>query len=250
MGRATHLLVDTETSGLDPERHAILEVGAIALDDSLAPVGDPLEFTVRPRPGDEIEAEAIRVNGHTWATDPASEGWAAALEADAAAETLLCFMESAGLPREYVPLVGWNVSFDERFLRRLLGARPWPFHFQWIEMISVVRFIDAKTGAPPRRSYKLTAVVGDMLSKEAIAASKAHSALGDCQLTLGVIRALTVEASGAPSPLAEGTFKCRSCGGLFSVPRSVLEKYPRWTPRECRECKRQKRAGLDSKAGT
>lgn len=73
MARATHLLVDTETSGLDPERNAILEVGAIALDDSLAPVGDPLEFTVRPRTGDEIEAEALRVNGHTWATDPASD---------------------------------------------------------------------------------------------------------------------------------------------------------------------------------
>lgn len=247
MAAATHLLVDTETSGLDPSRHAILELGAIALDDSLTPVGEPLGLTVRPRPDDVIEKSALDVNGHTWALDKSSEGWAAALDRDAAAETLLCFMESAGLPREYVPLVGWNVSFDERFLRRLLGSRPWPFHFQRIEMISVVRFIDAKTGSPPRRSYKLTAVVGDMLSTEAISASKAHSALGDCQLTLGVIRALTVEASGAP---ARPVFTCSACGEPFTVPKAVLDKYKHWTPRECMECKRQKRYGLHDKAGT
>lgn len=32
-------------------------------------------------------------------------------------------------------------------------------------------------------------------------------------------------------------FKCRDCGDSFSLPQSVLDRYPGWTPRQCRSCR-------------
>jgi ribonuclease HI len=32
-------------------------------------------------------------------------------------------------------------------------------------------------------------------------------------------------------------FKCRDCGADFSLPQSVLDRYPGWTPRQCRACR-------------
>lgn len=32
-------------------------------------------------------------------------------------------------------------------------------------------------------------------------------------------------------------FTCRDCGTTFSLPQSVLDRYPGWTPRQCRDCR-------------
>lgn len=38
-------------------------------------------------------------------------------------------------------------------------------------------------------------------------------------------------------------FTCRNCGATFSLPRRVLEKYPGWVPRQCRDCREQTASG-------
>ena len=32
-------------------------------------------------------------------------------------------------------------------------------------------------------------------------------------------------------------FVCRDCGAAFSLPQSVLDRYPGWTPGQCRDCR-------------
>ncbi len=32
-------------------------------------------------------------------------------------------------------------------------------------------------------------------------------------------------------------FKCRDCGTSFSLPQNVLDRYPGWTPGQCRDCR-------------
>ena len=32
-------------------------------------------------------------------------------------------------------------------------------------------------------------------------------------------------------------FICRDCGDTFTLPQHVLDKYPNWTPRQCRRCR-------------
>ena len=32
-------------------------------------------------------------------------------------------------------------------------------------------------------------------------------------------------------------FSCQTCGRSFSIPQATLDKYPGWTPKQCRQCK-------------
>ena len=34
------------------------------------------------------------------------------------------------------------------------------------------------------------------------------------------------------------TFTCATCGGSFSLPQATLDKFPGWTPKQCRACKK------------
>ncbi len=40
-------------------------------------------------------------------------------------------------------------------------------------------------------------------------------------------------------------FTCQSCGTTFSLPQSVLDRYPGWTPRLCRDCRDDNPAPAD-----
>lgn len=35
-------------------------------------------------------------------------------------------------------------------------------------------------------------------------------------------------------------FTCRDCGNSFSLPQSVLDRYPGWVPKQCRNCRNRK----------
>lgn len=43
-------------------------------------------------------------------------------------------------------------------------------------------------------------------------------------------------------------FNCRDCGSAFSLPQSVLDRYPGWVPRQCRDCRAQSQRGQTTKA--
>ena len=36
-------------------------------------------------------------------------------------------------------------------------------------------------------------------------------------------------------------FSCRDCGASFSLPQHILDKYPGWVPRQCRDCRNASR---------
>lgn len=43
-------------------------------------------------------------------------------------------------------------------------------------------------------------------------------------------------------------FSCRDCGASFSLPQSVLDRYPGWVPRQCRDCREPNKARRTSTA--
>ncbi|RPI23767.1 MAG: ribonuclease HI [Actinobacteria bacterium] len=48
-------------------------------------------------------------------------------------------------------------------------------------------------------------------------------------------------------------FTCETCGASFSLPQTVLERYPGWVPRQCRDCRgnpRPRSGGGASPVGT
>ena len=104
----TYLVFDFETTGLEPGRHEPIQVAALLLDDQMAEHG-AFEALMRPLRPEEASPEALEVNGRNL-DDLASEPH----PADVLAQ-FVGFAQEAGEP---VVMVGHNVGFDLRFLRR------------------------------------------------------------------------------------------------------------------------------------
>jgi DNA polymerase III epsilon subunit-like protein len=99
------VVLDTETTGLDPARHALISVGAVALDPETLEAVSEFSAYVYPREGSEWTPEAEAVNGIARcalayedteeAVLPALLGWAGG---------------------RCTATVGWNLKFDLGFL--------------------------------------------------------------------------------------------------------------------------------------
>lgn len=208
-----YLAVDLETTGLDPSRNSIIEIGAVPLDAQLQRRIDAESFHtyVQPWPDAEITQQAIAVNKQYWVNKPESEEYKNARTYRAAWDLFLGYVyKHYGQDARFVVLVGWNVSFDEGFLKRLcvwsnmnervviydddLKKFKWPFHWHKIDLLSICRYLDARAGRPPRKSYRLEALAEQYYS--ALAKFAAHTAMGDCELQLKVLEAIENESSG------------------------------------------------------
>ncbi|TIN83129.1 DNA polymerase III subunit epsilon [Mesorhizobium sp.] len=100
-----HIVLDTETTGLDPAHDRIVEVGAIELID-LSP---RRTFHAYYNPGMPVPAEATGVHGLTNEFLSAYPPFAA--------EPLLAFLEDS-------PIIAHNASFDMAFLSAACGPLP------------------------------------------------------------------------------------------------------------------------------
>jgi DNA polymerase-3 subunit epsilon len=93
--------IDTETSGLDPTVHEILEF-AVQFEGA-----SPVHFKIRPRRIDKAEPKALEVNGYK------PENWLDALEPEVAAQQIAEWLKDC-------VIVGHNVGFDMSFIKAFL----------------------------------------------------------------------------------------------------------------------------------
>jgi DNA polymerase-3 subunit epsilon len=115
------LFVDTETTGLDPTKHELLEVAAIRTSPDGQTIIKTYEAKLKPLHIETAEPKALQVNNYK------PEEWTD--EKCTAPETVVDNLQKmAG----NTVLVGQNVSFDEGFLTPLftrLGMKaPWGYH--------------------------------------------------------------------------------------------------------------------------
>jgi len=106
-GEGRWIVVDTETSGLDPARDTVLAIGAVAVDSGGIRVGDSFEVVLR----NEAAGDAANVAIH-------GIGFAAQRAGVPAREALLAFSAFvAG-----APCVGYHTDFDRAVLSRAFAA--------------------------------------------------------------------------------------------------------------------------------
>ncbi|HEU4409110.1 MAG TPA: 3'-5' exonuclease [Polyangiaceae bacterium] len=106
--------VDCETTGLDPERHDIVEIAVVRADARTLAVLDEFSVKVRPERLDEADPEALAVSGYD------AEAWQDAVPLADALALVTPWLEGA-------TLAGHHVVFDQRFLQaayRRTGLRP------------------------------------------------------------------------------------------------------------------------------
>lgn len=115
------LFVDIETTGLDADKHEIIEVATILTSFDGQTVVDRWEQKVLAERPQEAELQALLINGYS------EDQW---IKAGAVSQATLA---TAIEPRlENATFVGQNVSFDEGFLRALFrrfNLKPnWDYH--------------------------------------------------------------------------------------------------------------------------
>lgn len=169
--------VDVETTGLDPTRHEIIEIGVVAADPRTLETRGMLDVRVRPARIDDADPAALRING--WSVD----AWKDAVPLDIALVRVKPLLDGA-------LLAGHNVSFDRAFLDaawRATGvAAPDVDH----------HVLDTATLAWPLHAAGVveSLSLGVVCKALGIDLEQPHRALADAQRSLEVARRLLPDA--------------------------------------------------------
>ncbi|MGI5865486.1 MAG: exonuclease domain-containing protein [Myxococcales bacterium] len=167
------VFVDVETTGLDPERHELIEVAAVRVHPhTLEPID---HASVRIRPGSLADADprALVVNGYT------DEAWRDAVTLQAALRQVSPLLEGA-------VVAGHNVGFDWAFLSRGFARAGLP-----LPAVDYHRVDTASLAWPLLAGAEI-----DSLSLDAVCAALGlsrptpHRALADALASLEVARRL------------------------------------------------------------
>lgn len=198
---------DLETGGLDPQKHPIIQIAAIAVDEQLREL-DTFEAKILFRP-ENADPEALKLNSYN-AEEWAAKGRNPIEVCDDLSGFLRVFSDvdmvsaKSGKPYKVAQLIGHNSdSFDGPFLqawyKRLNQFMPAAFRTLCTYQRALHHFHENPHIGKPA-SFKLT----DLCKFYGIELSGAHDALADCRATVELYRALRRDAAALASPEAVG----------------------------------------------
>lgn len=173
--------IDVETTGLDPERHEIIEIGCIVVKQipqsggkgCAIEVVDEFETKVKPEHIETAEPEALRINGYN------SGDWLFAADLKQAMKTLSELTDGANM-------IGQNVFFDWQFIDRAFKTTGVPnkMHYHRIDLMSMAF---AKCYHEERlQRFNL----GALCDYFGVKNDAAHTALADIRATVEVYKKL------------------------------------------------------------
>jgi len=188
------VVVDTETSGLDPRTARMLSVGACAIDHGGVRLDQTFERTLRQ----DSPTDDANILVHGLGRERQASG-------EPAAEVLAAFLTYAGRP----VLVGYHALFDAtiigRSLRTALGLAP---SGDWLDVAVLLPALFPDRGRP---GWELDR----WLQAFRLAGFARHSALGDAYATAQLMLLVLARAP------ARGI---RDPRGLFALQRTLLRR--------------------------
>lgn len=128
--------IDLEMTGLDADRHVILEIAALVTDDDLGVVADGPDLVVHQ------PAEALDAMDKVVSKMHGKSGLRAAVESSTvsledAGREVLEFVRRHAPEAGVVPLCGNSIATDRRFLARHLPDLEAHFHYRSIDVSTV-----------------------------------------------------------------------------------------------------------------
>jgi DNA polymerase III subunit epsilon len=147
--------IDIETTGLDPNKHEIIEIAVI----SCTPEGvtSTWECKVAPKRIDLAHPKALEINQYC------EEDWVGAKDIEEIIPTLVALLQDS------TP-VAHNASFDKSFIEKAVLGHKIPHH--WVDTVSL-----AHVAFPDAKRYSLSY----LCSKLGISNEGAHTALADAE---------------------------------------------------------------------
>lgn len=179
--------IDTETTGIDPMRHSIIQIGMIIEIDGMEVEGR--DYRLRPIPGRVIEPKALAVNGLT--EEEITSYPDAAKVMEEIKETLGRHVSKYDHMDKYL-FMAYNARFDADFLRQTFLSLGDKYFGSWfwtppIDVMAVAADV-LQRARPGMANFRLTSVaewLGINVDTDA-----AHDALYDIRLTQAVYRAV------------------------------------------------------------
>ncbi len=169
------VVVDTETSGLDPERDALLAIGAVAVDADGIRMADSFEVVLR----NQAAGDAANVVIH-------GIGYGAQSSGVPPADALPAFAAYVGA----APCVGFHTGFDRAVLERAcIAANAGPMTAAWLDVAELAAALHPEQHNRGNRS------LDDWLTRYAIDTSSRHSAAGDALATAELLLRLRALAA-------------------------------------------------------
>lgn len=172
-------VVDTETTGLDAEKNALIELSIYRLTDDCQKT-----WCLKPFDTDVIDAAALKINGHKLEdlkheTKIGRETYLSPQKTIVEVEN---WMMEDGVTSEDRILLGQNPSFDKAFMSKLWekcdSKGTFPFGRKVMDTIQIVLLMDLAKGFK-RQAYGLGALVESFGVKK----EKAHRADADTRMT-------------------------------------------------------------------
>ena len=172
--------VDTETTGLSPEKHEIIQIGCVVVEQNLGMDGkqvytiiDEFELKLKPEHIETAEKTALRINGYD--------------EADwALAYTQKEGMQLFSNKTKDAIMVGHNLPFDYGFIAKAFAVTGVEnkMHYHKLDTISIAFAKSKKRDDIDRFSlYSLAKIFG-------IENKNAHTALSDARATFELFKKL------------------------------------------------------------
>lgn len=173
------LWFDTETTGLDPEKHGIIQFACLVEIDGK--VKEQFEVKMKP-PGTEISEEALKVNGYT---RESLESFNSPFYAKRQITDMLSvYVDKYDPSDKFIP-AGQNIQFDIDMLHSLFKHTKDNYMFSFInsrgkiDLMAMTSLLQYLGKMPELENQKLVTVANYF----GIDTSKAHDAIEDIRMT-------------------------------------------------------------------
>lgn len=170
---------DIESTGLDNDKHDIIELSLLCLND-----GAQKTWCLKPLSPDTIDDDALRVNGHKKEDllHMTKEGRARYLDPSSVLVDIENWVLDDGYPHSNRVLAGQNITFDRDFMIKLwkkcATGESFPFGRRFLDTMQIQFFFDWCQGKM-EQSYSLSSLI----KKYGIKNEKAHTAEADTRAT-------------------------------------------------------------------
>lgn len=194
------VFVDLETGGVDPKRHPIIQLAAVAVDGTTLEALETLELKIRfdERKANKYALRKYSYSRLVWQREALEELEAAAqFSAYLSRHAAHTVLGADGRSFRLAQLVAHNAAFDGAFLQAWYGRlkRFCPARFQLLCTLQRAQwhFFENPSARQPV-DFKL----GTLCQHFGVPLVNAHDALGDVRATVGLYRALVAAAYDAP----------------------------------------------------
>ena len=169
-----YIFVDVETTGLDPSRHSVVQIAALAV--CKGKIVEEFNAFCQPNEGREIDQRALQVNGFT------AEKLFSFEEHVVVAKKFFDFLDKYAVQKypEQLIFCGWNARFDFNFIMSFLDLN----HYSHVKIYFDEDYLDIKQFAVQEVNlphYRL----GEVAKKLGLSVSEneLHDGIYDIRLT-------------------------------------------------------------------